>query len=82
MDDQIVRDFRRAHEADNGMRVLADTLTDLGFFDVTTSNEQATTRNYAVRVIEKMGVRTHGQRYQLALGVAKLLQEFIPELEE
>lgn len=82
MSPDIVRDYRQAHEGEVGMRVLADTLYDLGFFDVSMSQEQMTTRNYAIRVIEKMGVLTAGDRFQLAVGFARLLQQFIPNIDE
>lgn len=79
---EVINDFRGAHQTDLGMRVLADTLMDLGFLGVTTTQDQAALRNYAVRVIEKMGVVTQGEKYQLALGIAHLLQQFIPSMEE
>lgn len=81
MDRDIVLDFRAVHQTPQGERVLADTLMDTGFFDPITDDAQVPVRNYAIRVMEKMGVATRGDRYQLALGLARLLQQFIPEEE-
>lgn len=79
---EIIDDFRFVHQTDAGRNVLADTLMDLGFLGIATTEEQTQLRNYAVRVIEKMGVVTPGEKYQLALGIAHLLQQFIPSMEE
>lgn len=78
---QIILDFRDVHKTDAGKQVLADTLKELGFLDYDPEDKDPL-RNYAIRVIEKMGVVTAGQKYQLLLGVAHLLQHFIPEMED
>lgn len=78
---QIILDFREAHKTETGRQVLADTLKELGLLDYDPDGKDVL-RNYAVRVIEKMGVVTPGQKYQLLLGIASLLQHIIPELEE
>lgn len=73
---QVISDFRKVHEDDTGTRVLADQLFELGLLGVITDDNQVALHNYAIRVIEKMGVITSGQKYQLALDIAKLLQAF------
>lgn len=71
---KVIDDFRRTHDGERGAMVLADQLMELGFMSRTTNEEQVTLRNYAIRVIEKMGALTAGQKYQLCLSIAKLLQ--------
>lgn len=82
MTEDIVERFRAVHRGDDGMFALADQLTDLGFLGAAMTEQQTTLRNYAVRIIEKMGVISPGEKYQLCLGIAKLLQGFIYVQEE
>jgi len=76
---QKVRDFRKAHEGTTGQYVLADSLQELGFLGRLTLEESVPLHNYAISVIEKMGIVTPGEKYQLLLGFSKLLQDFIPK---
>jgi len=79
---ETVDDFRRAHEGDIGARALADSLMELGLLGFATNDEQRVLRNYAVQLIAKMGVVTDGEKYSLLYGIAKLLQQHVPSLEE
>ena len=77
----IVYRFRASHQGHDGMFALADQLMELGFLGISMNQEQTTLRNYAIRVIEKMGVLTNGEKYQLCLGIAKMLQEYVVSRE-
>ena len=77
MDEDIIARFRSVHGTHDGMIALADQLMDLGFLGNAINEQQTTLRNYAIRVVEKMGVISPGDKYQLCLGIAKLLQDFI-----
>jgi hypothetical protein len=77
MDEDIIARFRSIHSSHDGMIALADQLMDLGFLGTAMNDQQTTLRNYAIRVVEKMGVISPGDKYQLCLGIAKLLQGFI-----
>jgi hypothetical protein len=73
----IINRFRIVHSGDDGMYALADQLTDLGLFRPAMNEQQSTLRNYAIRVIERMGVITEGDKYQLCLAIANILQRQI-----
>lgn len=80
--EQSYNRFRQLHLSKNAIEVLADTLYELHFFDQCVTEQQTNDRNYAVRVIEKMGVLTPGDKYEFARDVAILLQKFIPARQE
>ena len=55
-EERVVRDeYQRLFTTNDGPKVLAWMLTDLGFFDEV-SEERLPLRNYAVRLLEQIGI--------------------------
>lgn len=77
-----IEEFREVHRGDVGARVLADQLMELGVFDISNDERQMHLKNHAVQVIANMGVITQGDKYQLLLELARVLQKFVPDRQE
>jgi len=65
-DEAIVRDeYRALFTSPEGKKVLTWMLTDMGFFDQVTTPEAVTLRNYAVRLLEQVGVNIEKNAYAM-----------------
>lgn len=77
-----IQEFRHIHQGEMGARVLADMLNELGLFEFARDERQHHLKNHAIQVLTNMGVKSPGDRYQVLVALAKILQNFVPELEE
>lgn len=76
----VLEDYRNLFRSDVGVNVMADTMQELGLLDVITDEgRQIHLHNYAINMIEKMGVRSPGDKLRLLHHIARFLRDYIPK---
>lgn len=68
---EIERAFKSVFSSEDGKIVLAVMLEEMAFFRATKDEEDVTLKNYAVRLLEKIGIKDH---YDITLALLSTMK--------